>query len=241
MVSGPARLTGVVERMDRPGVGEEDLRRTLMDLARINRTFGGTKIVLGHLRPWLSRLRQPIRMLDVGTGFADLPRAIVGWARREGIAVSIEGLDHHAEIRTLATQACADYPEIRIREGDALALPYPDQSFDIAFASQIIHHMEGEEPIRLLRELRRVARHDVLVSDLRRGTCPFLVTWVALHLVSGSPLIRHDGPLSIRRGFNPTEMLALANAAGWKTPRVFRHAFFRLALLDARATTDRDV
>ena len=241
MVSGPGRLTGVVERMDRPGVGVKELGRTLTDLARINRAFGGTRIVLRYLCPWLSRLRQPIRVLDVGTGFADLPRAIVGWARRKGISLTVEALDHHAEICALATQACADYPEIRIREGDALALSYPDQSFDVAFASQILHHMEGEEPIRLLRELRRVARHGVLVSDLRRGTWPFLVTSAALHLVPSSPLIRHDGPLSIRRGFVPAELLALADAAGWNTPQVFRHAFFRLALVDAGAPTDREV
>lgn len=241
MVRGPARLTGVVERMDRPGVGVQELRRALAELARINRIFGGTRIVLRYLRPWLSRLRRPIRVLDVGTGFADLPRAIVGWARRKGVALSIEALDHHAEIRALATQACADYPEIRIRAGDALGLSYPDQSFDVAFASQILHHMEGEEPIRLLHELRRVARHGVLVSDLRRGTWPCLVTSATLHLASGSPLIRHDGPLSIRRGFVPAEMLALADAAGWTTPQVFRHAFFRLALVDAGASTDRGV
>ena len=232
MVSGPARLTGVVERMDRPGVVVEELRRTLTELGRINRAFGGTQIVLRHLRPWLSRLPQPIRVLDVGTGFADLPRAVVGWARRKGIALTVEALDHYAEIRALAAQACADYPEIRIREGDALALPYPDKSFDVAFASQILHHMEGEEPIRLLRELRRVARHGVLVSDLRRGTWPFLVTSAALYLLPCGPVIRHDGPLSIRRGFFPAEMLALAGAAGWKRTQVFRHLFFRLALLE---------
>jgi SAM-dependent methyltransferase len=240
MVSRPARLTGVVERMDRPGVEAEKLRGTLVDLARINRIFGGTRIVLGYLRPWCSRLPQPIRVLDVGTGFADLPRALVDWGRRKGIALRVEALDHHPEIRALAAQACADYPEIRIREGDALALSYPDQSFDLAFASQILHHMEGEEPIRLLHELRRVARHGVLVSDLRRGAWPCLVTTAALPLVSDSPLIRHDGPLSIRRGFVPTELLALADGAGWTMPQVVRHAFFRLALVGAGASTGRE-
>ena len=241
MVRGPARLSGVVERMDQPGVGREELRRTLADLAWVNRTFGGTRAVLAHLRPWLSRLHQPIRLLDVGTGFADLPRAVVGWARQAGISLRVEAIDHHPQIRALATEACGAYPEITIREGDALALPYPDQVFDIAVASQILHHMEGEEPIRLLRELRRVARHGLLVSDLRRGTWPSLVTSAALHLVSDSALIRHDGPLSIRRGFLPAEMVALADAAGWRSPQVFRHAFFRLALVDAGVATDRAV
>lgn len=239
MVTVPARLTGVVERMDRPGVDQSELARTLKDLARINRVFGGIRVFFDHLPSILSGLAPPITILDVGTGYADIPRAIVRWARRKGIALTVEALDHHAEIRLLATQACADYPEIRIREGDALALAYPDRSFDIACASQLLHHMEKEDPIRLLRELRRVARHGVLISDLRRGVWPFAVTWATLHLISRSPLIRQDGPLSIRRGFVPTELLALADVAGWKTPRVYQHAFFRLALVDAEVSTDR--
>ncbi len=237
MVRRTARLTGVVERMDQPGVRTDDLRRTLEDLTRINRTFGATRLVRAHLCPWLSRLRQPVRLLDVGTGFADLPRAIVDWARQHGVILTIEALDHHAPIRALAAQACADYPEIRICAGDARTLPYPDKCFDVAIASQVLHHLEDEAPAQLLRELRRVARYGVLVSDLRRGVWPFLVTSAALRLVSTAPLIRHDGPLSIRRGFIPSELAALAHAAGWHAPQVFRHAFFRLALVDAALWT----
>ena len=238
MVS-PARLIGVVERMDQPEVGVEDLRRALIDLARVNRLFGGTRAVLGPLRPWLARLRPPIRLLDVATGFADLPRAIADWARHTGTRLSVEALDHHPAICALAREACRDYPEITIRQGDALALPYPDQGCDLAMASQVLHHLEGAQPIRLLQELRRVARHGVLVSDLRRGTWPYLVTAATLPLVSASPLIRHDGPLSIRRGFLPTELVGLARAAGWPSPQVRRSAFFRLVVMDAMDSTGR--
>jgi ubiquinone/menaquinone biosynthesis C-methylase UbiE len=132
----------------------------------------------------------------------------------------------------LAAHACAGYPEIRLRDGDALALPYPDRSVDVAIASQLLHHMEGEAVVPLLRELRRVARHAVLVGDLRRGVWPFAATWTILHLVSRSPVIRHDGPVSIRRGFVPAELLEAAREAGWTAPRVGRHPFFRLVLME---------
>jgi SAM-dependent methyltransferase len=239
MVTRSARLTGVVERMDQPGVEPEELRRTLADLARINRRFGGAQLLLAHLSPWLTSLPGPIRLLDAATGFGDLARTVVTWARRAGISLAVEAVDHHSEICAIAREASRDYPEIAIREADALALPYPDQAFDVAIASQVLHHMEGEQPVRLLRELRRVARHGVLVSDLRRGAWPYLVTTAALHLASRSPLIRHDGPLSIRRGFLPQELTALARAAGWRSPRVVRHAFFRLALVDDGPSRDR--
>lgn len=232
MVTCPGRLTGVIERMDRPEVDPEELARTLADLARINRLFGATRLVLDHFVTLLPALPAPVRILDVGTGYADLPRTIARWARQRGLGVQIDALDHHGGIRGWAAQACAEYQEIRLREGDALALPYPDRSMDVVLASQLLHHMEGEEPVRLLRELRRVARRAVLVGDLRRGAWPFGATWMALHLVSRSPLIRHDGPLSIRRGFRPAELLELARTAGWTAPQVVRHPFFRLALTE---------
>jgi ubiquinone/menaquinone biosynthesis C-methylase UbiE len=232
MVTPPGRLTGVVEWMDRPGVDPAELTQTLRDLARLNRTFGATRLLFTHLYPFFSSLEPPIVILDVGTGYADIPRAVVQWARRRGLAIQVDAVDRHGGILGQATQACASYPEIRLREANALSLPYADRSVDVAIASQVLHHMEGEELVQFLRELRRVARFGVVVNDLRRGAWPLLATWTTLHLVSSSPLIRHDGPMSIRRGFLQAELLALAKAAGWTTPQVFRRAFFRLALTE---------
>ena len=226
---------GATELMDRQDVAPAELARTLADLARINRAFGATRVVLDHLEPLLDRRPSPIRILDVGTGYADLPRAIVERARRRGQRIRIDALDRHGGIRAWAARSCAAYPEIHLRDGDALALPYPDRSVDVALASQLLHHMEGKEPVRLLRELRRVARHAVVVGDLRRGVWPFAVTWAVLHLVSRSRLIWHDGPLSIRRGFAAAELLEMARAAGWEAPEVFRHSFFRLVLMERMA------
>jgi hypothetical protein len=232
MVTAPGRLTGVVEWMDHPGVDLAELAKTLRDLARVNRAFGATRLLFDHLSPIISSLKPPIVILDVGTGYADIPRVIVQRARQRGLAIQVDAVDRHGGILGQAAQACASYPEIRLREANALSLPCADRSVDVAIASQILHHMEGEELIQFLRELRRVARFGVVVSDLRRGTWPHLVTWTTLHLVSRSSLIRHDGPISIRRGFLQAELLALAKAAGWKAPQVFRHAFFRLALTE---------
>lgn len=232
MVTTPPRLTGVVERMEQPGLHPVELSRALRTLARVNQCFGGTRVVLRHLERLCDGLPAPVRILDVGTGYADIPRAIVRWARRDGRPIEITALDRHAGTLALADRACADYPEIRLREGDALALPFPSGSFDCVLASQILHHMEGTEPVRFLRELVRVACRGILVHDLRRGVWPRAMTWTALRIVSRSPVIRHDGPLSIRRGFVPTELLEMARAAGWAAPRVVRHPFFRLVLME---------
>ncbi len=234
MVRTPPRLTGVTERMDAAGLDREELAKALGTLARINRLFGGTRLVLRHLPRLCDAIPGAVRILDVGTGYADIPRAIIRWARRRGRRVAITALDRHPATLAAAVRACADYPEIRLLRGDALALPFLSNSFDVVLASQILHHMEAAEPVRLLGELWRVARHGVLVHDLRRGTWPYAVTWLALHALSHSPVIRHDGPVSIRRGYVPAELRALAGAAGWQAPRVAPHVFFRLALVEEK-------
>jgi 2-polyprenyl-3-methyl-5-hydroxy-6-metoxy-1,4-benzoquinol methylase len=226
------RLLGVTERMEQLGLETSELRLALETLARVNRRFGATRLVLRHLAALCDGSPTAVSILDVGTGYADIPRAVARWARRRGRPVRITAMDRHAGTLALAGPACADYPEIRLQNGDALALPFPPQSFDVVLASQILHHMEDEEPVQLLRELARVARRAILVHDLRRGTWPQLATGVALRLLSRSPVIRHDGPMSIRRGYLPTELLDLAREAGWRRPRLTRHAFFRLALLE---------
>jgi 2-polyprenyl-3-methyl-5-hydroxy-6-metoxy-1,4-benzoquinol methylase len=224
------RLLGVTERMEQPGLATPELLAALEALARVNQRFGATRLVLRHLAALCDGLPNPVSILDVGTGYADIPRAVARWARRRGRRVQITAIDRHPGVLALASRACADYPEICLRPGDALVLPFPPRSFDVVFASQILHHMEGPEPVQLLRELARVARRGILVHDLRRGAWPQLVTRIALRLVSRNPVIRFDGPISIRRGYVPTELLDLAREAGWRKPRLIRHAFFRLAL-----------
>jgi len=231
MVRPLPRLEGGRELMEGAGVDPEALRRTLADLGWINRRLGGVRVVLRHLRRLLPGLPRPCRILDVGTGYADIPRAVARWARRQRLPLAIEAVDRHPQIVRLAQAASRDYPEISVRTAEATALPYPPGSFHVALASLLLHHMEGDGPVRLLAELDRVASRAVLVNDLRRGWVPLCATWAGLRLLSRDPLIRHDGPVSVRRAFTPGEALGLARQAGWTTPRLTRHALFRVALL----------
>jgi hypothetical protein len=231
MVSRLARLRGAQERMEAPDLDARSLQRTLGELAWLNRRLGGVALVLGELTRLLPALPPPVRILDVGTGYADIPRAVVDWARRAKVRVTVEAVDRHPGIVALAQAASLGYPEIRVQRADATALPYADGAVHVALASLLLHHLEGEAPVRLLRELDRVASRAAVVNDLRRGRLPLLGTWLALRLCSRDPVIHHDGPLSVRRAFTPPELLSLAREAGWQAPRVTRRVPFRLALV----------
>ena len=69
--------------------------------------------------------------------------------------------------------ASAQVPHVEFVQGDALALPFADGSFDRVFASYFYCHLEDEDRRRFLTEVRRVARELVVVGTvLREGEEP---------------------------------------------------------------------
>ena len=226
-----SRLAGVQELMDGEGLDAAEVAEALRTLGTINRIWGGLLLMRRELASVLPGVRGPVRILDVATGWADMPRALARWARHQGLPVEIVCLDHSEMILQIAARESAKDPELRFQQGDALALPFPDGSFDVVTASLVLHHMEGDGAVRLLTEAWRVARRAVIINDLRRGILPYLVSTAALYLLSKNRLIRSDGLLSVRRSYTAQEMLALARQAGWKMARARRYAFFRLALV----------
>jgi ubiquinone/menaquinone biosynthesis C-methylase UbiE len=225
------RLEHAVELLDAPRHDAAELEESLGQVAAVNRWLGGRRSLLAHLHELLPATGGA-SLLDCGTASGDLPRTIVEQARRRGADVRVRATDAHPQMVAIARRACAAYPEITVEQADVLALPYPDRTFDGATLAMTLHHMEGADAARSLRELARVSRRAVLVSDLERS----LPNWIgALALGAtvwrGNRLTRHDGPLSVRRSFTRRELLALAHEAGFTRARVYRHVPFRLILV----------
>src|SRR5829696_1355132 len=102
------------------------------------------------------------RTLDVACGTGFLTRHLHG---------EVAGLD---QSRTMLDVARAQVPHAAaFVEGDALELPFPDDSFDRVFAGHFYGHLEEPERARFLAEARRVAPELAVVdSALRDGVEP---------------------------------------------------------------------
>lgn len=222
-----------LELMDLPCLDGGELYQALTNLERLNRFFGGTSLILHHLGRLIARHRPagPISILDVGTGGADIPRAIVGWARKRGIEVEIVAVDRHVQVLRVATTMCRDFPQIYLKHEDALALPYSPASFDFALSSLTLHHLSLEEAVALLKKLDELSRYAFIVSDLVRSRLAYWMVLVATRLLTRNRLTRYDGPLSVLRAFTPEELEGLARAASLPDLKLYRYPFFRVAAI----------
>jgi ubiquinone/menaquinone biosynthesis C-methylase UbiE len=97
-------------------------------------------------------LDESYRVLDVAAGTGHLSRAIAPHVK-EVVAVDIT-----PEMLAQAHQATAEsnLDNITIKGGDAKALPYPNEHFDMVVSRLAIHHFA--EPIVQLREMVRVCK-----------------------------------------------------------------------------------
>jgi len=222
--AGPGRIVRAVrtpergrraEILDAPDADPGLACRSLRDVAVANRLFGGTRAVLAELAPVWRLLPSRATLLDVGTGVGDIPARARVAAARHGIALDIVGLE---STPALAADSRAHAPLAVC--GDARALPFADRSVDIVTCSQVLHHFFDGDAQQIIVELNRVARTRVIVSDLRRSRIAATGIWLASFLLAFHPVSRHDGVVSVMRGFRVDELRELVQATVGAVPLV---------------------
>jgi ubiquinone/menaquinone biosynthesis C-methylase UbiE len=125
-----------------------------------------------ELQELIARL-PPLRTLDVGCGTGFLTRHLQG---------EVVGLDASERMLEVAR---GQAPNARFVRGDALALPFDDNSFDRVFTSYFYCHLEDAERERFLDESQRVAPELVVVASVP-GEGDRLARWEDRQLQDGS-------------------------------------------------------
>jgi hypothetical protein len=229
------RDADAVEMMDRPSTFGE-ISGALRAITQLNRFFGGGRLTVSHVRRLLETLPadRPATVLDVGAGAADIPVALVRWARRAGRRIRVLALDRDAATLRYARGVAAAYPEITFLQGDALGLPVHPGSVDVVISAMTLHHLQPEDAVRYLAEIDATSRIGWVVNDLVRGRVAYRLVWAATRIFSRSAMARHDGPMSILRSYTPPEVVALCEKAGLfdvtvaHYPRLFRQCAVRV-------------
>ena len=212
-----------MEFLDQPDIDPELVTRSLADVACANVLFGGRSSAVDELQTAFADLKGAATLLDVGTGLGDIPCRARTVARKRGVTLTTIGLDSAPEL-ALASRNSVDMSVC----GDALHLPFRDASIDVVMCSQVLHHFANRDARLLLREMNRVARVRVVVSDIRRSWLAAAGLWLLSFPLRFHAVSRHDGVVSVLRGFTPKELSdTVHQAIAWR-PIAHRRRGFRV-------------
>ena len=220
----PVRRRGV-EFLDEADVDPDVRRQAQSDVARSNRLLGGLRAALVEIRGATEAIGAASTLLDVGTGLADIPQRAMAVAARDGIVLTTIGVDGSPSL-LVAARGCVTHGVC----ASAFALPFRDHSIDIVMCSQLLHHFDWTDAEHVLRELDRVAARAVIISDLRRSWIAAAGFALVANVLRFHRVTRHDGVVSVLRGFTSTELRELVQRATGVTPKVRHRLGYRLTV-----------
>jgi ubiquinone/menaquinone biosynthesis C-methylase UbiE len=218
------RRVNTPEILDSDDCSPAAVEASLRDLNRINRWFGG----VATTRKLIERVaaasgKKHFCVLEVAAGFGEVPKVACEQLVRKGITLDVTLLDRVGS--HLA-------PGNRSVVADALALPFPDSSFDLVSCNLFAHHLDPPDLARFVNEALRVSRCAVLINDLIRHPLHLALVYAGFPLMR-SYVSRADGVASVRRAYVPEEMRQMLTDGGDSARRIeiSRHYLFRMGVI----------
>ena len=204
------------ELMDEP-CSFEQFRDCVRDIAAVSRLTRAYSPTLRFFKEAVARRssRLPLHLIDVGSGGGDMLRRLAVWSRRRRVSVQLTGIDLNPYATRAATSFSAHsslYSRIHWLTGDVFTEAVT-QAPDLVISSLVTHHMRDEEIVRFLRWMEEHASMGWFISDVVRSARSYRLFRVLAAVMRWHPFVRHDGLVSIRRGFREEDWERLLAAA----------------------------
>jgi ubiquinone/menaquinone biosynthesis C-methylase UbiE len=221
------------ELLDSDAGTPAEIAGSFADLHLVNRCFGGNATSRTMIERVASELgKRSLSLLEVAAGSGDVPRAVQKSLSRRGIQLEVTLLDRAASHLAAGDQGDG----MRTVVGDALALPFHDESFDLVACNLFAHHLSPAQLPLFVNEGLRVCRTAVLINDLVRDGWHLASVYAALPFFR-SRVTRHDALASVRQAYTPAEMRKLLATTKAARIEIDRHYFFRMAAVIWKRTS----
>jgi len=217
------------ELMDQPGLDERAHRKALAGIERVNNMSRIGHVLWREIDRVIARQDlEKVRVLDIACGGGDLAIRLARHALRRNVDFSIDGCDisitavTHAKAQAVANNVA----NAHFFESDALSESFDErlqEKYDLVMCSLFLHHLEENQAICLLRKMRDMARHTVIIDDLRRTRLGYGLAWIGCRMLTRSPMVHVDGPLSVQGAFTVDEARSLAEKAGLQNVVITTH------------------
>ncbi|WP_299468100.1 methyltransferase domain-containing protein [uncultured Gimesia sp.] len=204
------------ELMDQPGLTEREHGSALAGLRRVNWWSRSSAILWPPILELARTVDQrPLQILDIASGGGDVGLDIALRAKRAGISVEVDGCDISSFAVRHATEQVhhRHLDHVHFYERDIFKEPL-EKKYDVVMCSLFLHHLEEAQAVQLFQIMSQATRHLVLVNDLRRTRIGYWLAWAGCRLLTRSPIVHTDGPLSVAGAFTIQEAAELAEQGG---------------------------
>lgn len=219
------------ELLDSDHIQEDLLMRNLRELDFLNRISGGNAISLEGIKRLVKDKNKRYHIVDLGCGSGSSLKYFARWAQKKRIKLKLTGVDKNKNIIKYLVGNCMKYPEIK-----GVTIGYQDffnksKKVDIFHCSLFCHHLNNEELIELLINMRTRTTTGFVINDLQRKPLAYYGAKLMTTILMGSSLSKHDGPVSVLRGFKKNELETLLHKAGVEKYSIFRRRGFRFLIV----------
>jgi len=210
------------ELLDSDAGTPQEIADSLRDLRGFNHRFGGISTTLEMIEKAARRIPgDRFSLLEVAAGSGYVAQTVRERLQANGITLNVTLLDRAKSHLGNGTAALV---------ANALALPFPDSSFDLVSCNLFVHHLSPDECYIFFREALRVCRKAVLVNDLIRDFIHLILVYAARPFYR-SRITKHDAPASVRQAYTQAEMRAMLRHSGASQVEIDSHFLFRMGAI----------
>jgi len=217
------RRVVIPELLDTDSGTPAEIASALSDLRNINHWFGGVDTTQSMIAEVARKIgASSLSLLEVAAGSGYVPLSASALLRDSGPKLNVTLLDRAvSHLNTNGNPAVA---------GDALALPFANESFDVVSCCLFAHHLEPRDVIQFVNEGLRVCRIAVIINDVVRDPIHLALVYLSLPLYR-SRFTHHDAPASVRRAYTIAEMHQMLGQSAAAKVNVEPHRLFRMGAI----------
>ncbi|MAZ72888.1 MAG: methyltransferase [Flavobacteriaceae bacterium] len=189
-----------------------EMELMLNDLKTVNKILGGQQVTLNGIKKLITKNQKhtPLTIVDVGCGDGEMLRKIAQFGSQCNYHFNLVGIDGNEHIIKIAEKKSNAYPNIVFKVKDIFSEEPLHKSYDIALCTLFLHHFKNESVVSILQKLSAQAKVGVVINDLHRSRLAFWLFRLFSSIFIKSRIAKHDGLVSVARGFKRNELHSLA-------------------------------
>ncbi|MFT5863222.1 MAG: 2-polyprenyl-3-methyl-5-hydroxy-6-metoxy-1,4-benzoquinol methylase [Flavobacteriales bacterium] len=210
------------ELMDDPSLPKDQLNTALKDITKVNRFLGGNQITISGIRKLMESQpeKKEWRIVDVGCGDGEMLRHIARTFKQHQQTFHLKGVDINRESIQMAQELSVVYVNLNFEVMDILKITPEALPCDIVLCNLTMHHFSDPEIHVFLEKFYKLATVGVVINDLHRSVIAYQLFRVFSRIFMKSPIARHDGRISIARGFILEELKQFSKHLGFENDTI---------------------